>query len=126
MNGTAMTVLAAVTVACATANAGIAVADLCRAGFVLANSAEVGVAPRWIPYLAALKMAGAVGLILGLVATPWPGLAAATGLVAFFIGAVAIHVRRKVFHNLAFPATFLMLAVGAWAYFAGSVAWLPG
>jgi hypothetical protein len=30
-----------------------------------------------------------------------------------------------VFHNIAFPATFLMLAVGACAYFAGSVAWPP-
>ncbi len=121
MNGPVMTALAAVTAVCALANAGVAVADLARAQFVLANSAEVGVAPRWIPYLATLKMAGAVGLLVGFVLTPWLGLAAATGLVAFFIGAVAVHVRTKVVHNIAFPAGFLLLAVGALGYFGAAV-----
>lgn len=78
-------------------------------------------APQWIPYLAALKMAGAVGLLLGMVAAPWLGLAAATGLVAFFVGAAGVHVRTKVFHNIAFPATFLTLAVGARVHFADMV-----
>lgn len=121
MNGTMSTLLAAVTLACAIANAGVAVADFSRAQFVLANSAEVGVAPRWIPYLAALKSAGAVGLLLGLTAVPWLGMAAATGLVVFFVGAVGVHVRTSVFHNIAFPATFLALAVGALAYFVSIV-----
>ncbi len=122
MNTTATTVLTVLTVACAVANASVAIADFARAPFVLANSAEVGVAPRWIPYLAALKLAGAVGLLLGLVATPWLGLAAATGLVAFFLGAVGVHVRTKVFHNIAFPSTFLVLAAGAFGYFVTVVA----
>ncbi|PRC49409.1 transmembrane invasion protein [Mycobacterium sp. ITM-2017-0098] len=114
--------LGTLTIACVIANAGVAVADFSRARFVLANSAEVGVAPRWIPYLAALKLAGAVGLLVGLVAAPWLGVAAATGLVMFFIGAVAVHVRTRVLHNLAFPLTFLVLAVAALAYFADNVA----
>ncbi|VEG57429.1 integral membrane protein [Mycolicibacterium aurum] len=125
MNGPATTFLAAMTVARLIANTGIAIADLGRARFVLANSAEVGVPARWIPRLAALKLAGAAGLLLGLLAVPWLGLAAATGLVMFFIGAVGVHVRTKVFHNLAFPVTFLLLAVAACVYFAGAVAW-PG
>lgn len=116
-----MTALAAATAMCAVANAGVAVADLARAPFVLANSAEVGVAPRWIPYLASLKMAGAVGLLLGLLAEPWLGLPAASGLVVFFVGAVAVHIRTKVLHNIAFPAAFLLLAVGALVYFAAMV-----
>lgn len=122
VNGPAMTAMAAVTAACALANAGIAVADLARAPFVLANSAEVGVAPRWIPYLASLKMAGAVGLLIGLVVTPWLGLAAAGGLTAFFIAAVAVHIRTKVLHNIAFPVAFLLLAAGSLAYFVDAVA----
>ncbi|WP_221193517.1 DoxX family protein [Mycolicibacterium iranicum] len=112
-------VLAATTVLCAAANLAVAAADLARAQFVLANSAEVGVAPRWIPYLAALKLAGGVGLLLGFVLTPWLGVAAAAGLVAFFTGAVAVHLRTRVLHNIAFPAVYLLLAVGALVYFAG-------
>lgn len=121
MSGPVTTALAAVTAACAVANAAIAVADLARAPFVLTNSAEVGVAPRWIPYLASLKMAGAVGLLVGLAAAPWLGLAAAGGLTMFFIGAVIVHIRTRVLHNIAFPAMFLLLAVGALTYFASAV-----
>lgn len=109
---------AGVTVVCAVANMAMAVADWRRAGFVLANSAEVGVAPRWLPYLGALKMAGGLGLVAGLVLTPWLGAAAAVGLVLFFAGAVALHLRTRVLHNIAFPAAYLALAVGSLAYFA--------
>lgn len=116
-----MWMLAAVTAVCAAANAAVAVADWGHARFVLANSAEVGVAPVLIPYLAALKMAGAVGLLAGFVLTPWLGLAAAVGLVLFFVDAVAVHVRTGVLHNIAFPLTYLGLAVGACAYFAATV-----
>jgi hypothetical protein len=100
-----------ITVVTAVANIGIAVADLARAPFVLANSAEVGVAASWIPPLALCKAAGGVGLLVGLVGPPQIGLAAATGLVLFFLGAVAIHVKTRVLHNLAFPLAYLALAV---------------
>ena len=42
-------------------------------------------------------------------------MAAATGLVLFFLGAVAAHVRARVFHNIAFPAAYLVLALGSLA-----------
>ncbi|SKW41177.1 putative invasion protein [Mycobacteroides abscessus subsp. abscessus] len=45
------------------------------------------------------------------------GLAAAIGLVAFFIGAVGVHIRSNVLHNVAFPGVFLALALGSVAYF---------
>jgi hypothetical protein len=101
------------------ANAGIAVADLAGAPFVLANSAEVKVPRSWIAPLALLKLAGAAGLALGLAGFGRIGQAAATGLVLFFVGAVGVHVRTRVLHNLAFPLGYLALAVGAFAVAAG-------
>ncbi|MGW0807892.1 DoxX family protein [Nonomuraea sp. NPDC002799] len=93
--------------------AGIVLADFARARFVLANSAEVGLSPSWIPLLAWLKAAGAVGLLLGLVGVRLVGLAAAAGLVLFFTGAVVAHLRARVFHNIAFPGGYLALAIGS-------------
>lgn len=69
------TVLLIATVICAVANASDAVASYARAPFVLANSAEVRVPAAALPYLATLKLAGAVGLLIGLVGVPWLGLA---------------------------------------------------
>ncbi|MEU9640508.1 DoxX family protein [Streptomyces sp. NPDC048188] len=97
------------------ADAGIAVADLLRARFVLANSAEVGVPPSWLPWLAGLKAAGAAGLLAGLLGARPLGSAAAAGLVLFFVGAVAAHVRARVFHNIAFPLGYLALNAAALA-----------
>ncbi|MFI6512181.1 DoxX family protein [Streptosporangium sp. NPDC050855] len=102
-----------VTVVTIVVNAGIAVADLARAGFVLANGAEVGVPPSWLPVLATLKAAGATGLLLGLLGVRPVGVAAAAGLCLFFVGAVAVHVRARVFHNIAFPGVYLALAVAS-------------
>ncbi|MDT0614291.1 DoxX family protein [Streptomyces lancefieldiae] len=98
-----------VTVVAIVANAGIAVADLMRARFVLANSAAVEVPASWLPWLAVLKAAGAAGLLLGLLGVRPLGIAAAVGLVLFFVGAVAAHLRARVFHNLAFPVGYLAL-----------------
>ncbi|CAL9564440.1 DoxX family protein [Streptomyces sp. enrichment culture] len=107
---TAYAITTAVTVL---ANAGIALADFLRAGFVLANSAEVGVPRAWLPLLGALKAAGAAGLLLGLMGVPVIGVAAATGLVLFFAGAIAAHIRARVYYNIAFPGTYLALAAGS-------------
>ncbi|ORW59157.1 DoxX family protein [Mycolicibacterium peregrinum] len=104
--------IAAVIVAIAiVANGAMAVADLGGVRFVLANSAEVGVPRSWVPTLGLFKGAGAVGLLVGLLAFPPLGVAAAIGLVAFFVGAVITHIRAGVFYNIAFPAGFLVLAV---------------
>ncbi|MER6115849.1 DoxX family protein [Streptomyces sp. NPDC001743] len=50
------------------------------------------------------KLAGAVGLLVGLAWLPWLGLAAGIGLTVFFIGDVIAHVRAGIYHNIAFPA----------------------
>jgi hypothetical protein len=95
------------------ANAAIGVADLVRADFVLTNSAKVDVPRSWLPILGVLKLAGAAGLLLGLLWVPVLGIAAATGLVAFYTGAVAAHVRARVLRNIAFPGAYLALAVAS-------------
>jgi hypothetical protein len=97
------------------ANAGFALADLLRARFVLHNSAEVGVPLGWLPLLGALKGLAAAGLLLGLLGARSIGVAAACGLVLFFVGALVAHLRAHVLHNIAFPGGCLALAVASLA-----------
>ncbi|MEB3981615.1 DoxX family protein [Mycobacterium sp. 663a-19] len=104
-----------VTVATAAITAAAGVADLVPAGFVLANSAEVGVPRSWLPALAGLKLAGAVGLVVGLLGLRALGIAAAAGLVLFFVGAVLTHLRARVLYNIAFPGAFLCLSAASLA-----------
>jgi hypothetical protein len=102
-----------VTIGTVVANAAAAAADLSRARFVLANAAELGVAETWIPLLGALKAAGAAGLLIGLLGVRPLGVAAAIGLVVFFIGAIVTHIRARVLYNLAVPGLYLALAVAS-------------
>jgi hypothetical protein len=104
-----------VTVTTALVTTAIAVADLIPAGFVLANSAEVGVPRSWLPSLGAVKLAGAAGLIVGLLGLRALGIAAAVGLVLFFVGAVVTHLRAHVLYNIAFPGAFLSLSAASLA-----------
>lgn len=103
-----------VVVATVVANIGVAITDFVAAEWVLKNSAEVGVPRSWLPWLATLKTAGGVGLVVGFW-VPLIGIAAAVGLVLFFVGAVGAHVRARVFHNIGFPVTYLALAVATLA-----------
>ena len=102
-----------ITLTTAIITAGIAVADLIPAGFVLTNSAEVGVPSSWLPALGAVKLAGAAGLVVGLLGLSALGIAAAVGLVLFFVGAVVTHLRAHVLYNIAFPGAFLLLSTAS-------------
>lgn len=102
-----------VTLLTVAANTGIAVADFAKSKFVVANGSEVGVPLPWLPMLATLKLAGAAGLVLGLFGFREIAIAAAVGLVLFFVIAVGAHVRARVFYNIAFPGTYLALAAGS-------------
>ncbi|MDM4139262.1 MULTISPECIES: DoxX family protein [Mycobacterium] len=104
------TALVATTLTTAVITAAIAVADFVPARFVLANSAQVGVPRSWLPALGALKLAGAAGIVVGLLGLRELGIAAAAGLVLFFLGAVATHVRARVVYNIAFPGAYLFLS----------------
>jgi hypothetical protein len=110
------TVLFIATLVCIVATAFVAVADYIKAGFVLKNSAEVHVPESALPYLATVKLAGAIGLVAGLAVMRWLGVAAGVGLILFFIGALVAHVRARVFYNIAFPGLYLFLAVASAAY----------
>jgi DoxX-like protein len=70
----------------------------------------VGVPARYFPVLAALEIAGAAGIVLGLWVAPL-GTAAAVGLVAYFVGAVGGHLRVRDLKNLAMPLPPLVLAI---------------
>lgn len=91
-------------------NAAIVAADLAKAEFVVKNSGELGLPMSWLPSLAALKAAGAAGILLGLLGIPLIDTAAAAGLVAFFCCAVVVHLRARVYYNLAFPGAYLTMA----------------
>ena len=104
-----------ITIVTAVANAGAAAADLAHARFVLATMHEVAVPRSWLPPLGILKGAGAAGLLLGLLGLQPLGIAAALGLALFFAGALATHVRARVFHNIAVPGAFFALAVASGA-----------
>jgi len=69
----------------------------------------VGVPMKWLPWLAACEFAGAGGLLLGL-AWPPPGIAAAVGVVVYFVGAVVAHVRVGDIKGIGTPGVLLLLA----------------
>jgi DoxX-like family len=104
-----------VTIVTAAANIYAAIADILRPKWLLDNMAEVGVPRPWLPLLAFLKGAGAACLLLGLVGFRATGTAGAAGLVVFFIGAMSAHIRKRVFHNIAFPGGYLALAIASLA-----------
>jgi DoxX-like family len=75
---------------------------------VRANMDRVGVPRSWLPTLAALRVAGALGLLAGL-ALPPVGIAAAAGIVIYFVGAIITHLRAR-WYDISYPSVYLVLA----------------
>jgi hypothetical protein len=74
---------------------------------------KVGFPVRLIGWLAAAELAGAAGLLLGLYW--WPiGAAAAVGVILYFIGATAAHLRVRDWQITA-PGVLLIAAVAVLA-----------
>ncbi|MEU2654021.1 DoxX family protein [Streptomyces sp. NPDC007325] len=71
-----------------------AVLTFTRNPAVTGSMTKLGVPDSRLPWLAAAKAAGALGLLAGLV-VPALGVAAAAGLVLYFAGAVLTHLRAK-------------------------------
>jgi hypothetical protein len=71
----------------------------------------VRVPMKWFPWLAACEFAGAAGLLLGLAWAPL-GIAAAVGLILYFIGAIVAHLRVGDIKGIGTPAVPLLLAAG--------------
>lgn len=105
---TILTVLAAAAVTY------VAVVNFTRPKWLLNNMAEAGVSESLLPMLGTLKAAGAAGLLVGIV-VPLVGVAAAAGLVLFFILATAVILRARCWAQVPYPTTFLLLAVAALA-----------
>ena len=99
------------------------VATFARYRPILVNMARAGVPESWLPVLAALKGAGAVGLFvaavvplvgnagaLTLLAAKLIGTAADAGVLAYFVGAIAAHLRAR-FYSFGPAASFLVLTI---------------
>ena len=77
-----------------------------RAGFVTQPLVEYGVPRSWWGPLAIAKLAGAIGLLVGL-AVPALGVAAAVGLILYFLGAVVTVLRARSYKTVVFPLLYL-------------------
>jgi hypothetical protein len=73
---------------------GSAIAKLKKVPDVMASMASVGVQPNQVPVLAALEIAGGLGIIAGIWA-PGLGTLASICLVAYFAGALLSHMKKK-------------------------------
>ena len=100
-----------VTLMAAAANIFSATLDFIRYKQILINMARVGVSESWINTLGTLKAAGALGLLIG-IRVPLIGIAAAVGLVLFFVGAIVTHLRARDY-SFGLAVVFLLLAVAA-------------
>ena len=96
-----------VTIVTVAANVFAAVVDFRHPQWVVDNITRWGGSQSWLFTLGALKAAGALGLMIGI------GVAAATGLVLFFVGAIVVVTRARWYSHLPWPATYLFLAVAS-------------
>ncbi|PVE12015.1 DoxX family protein [Streptomyces scopuliridis] len=90
---------------------GSAVGTFTRQEKIVGSMTGLGVPESWLSRLATLKSAGAVGLIVGLW-VPLLGVAAAIGVILYFIGAAVTHLRAKDY-AIAPVVVILLLAVAA-------------
>jgi hypothetical protein len=103
-----------ITILTAAANTYAAAVDFRRPQWVLDNMTMWSGSHSWLFPLGALKAAGALGLLVGIVVPPI-GVAAAFGLTLFFVGAIVVVVRARWYAHLPWPVSYLSLAVGALA-----------
>ncbi len=72
----------------------------------------IGVPMTWFPWLAGCELAGATGLLVGIAWAPI-GVAAAVGVVAYFVLAIGSHIRVNDLKGIGSPAIPLGFAVAA-------------
>ncbi|WP_052852932.1 DoxX family protein [Streptomyces avicenniae] len=89
-----------VTLLAIAANAFSGVGAILRLPAILPGMARVGIPESWLVFpIGTLKLAGAAGLLLGLLGVPHIGHAAALGLVLYFLAALGFHVRARDFSS---------------------------
>ncbi|MFJ3882320.1 DoxX family protein [Streptomyces sp. NPDC090077] len=76
-----------------------------RSKYTVEPLVQYGVPESWWNRMAAAKVAGAIGLLVGF-AVPAIGIAAGIGLVLYFIGAVITTLRAKDYAHVVFPVIY--------------------
>ena len=104
----------AITLIAVAANGFSGIAALLHFRPILPGMAKAGVPESWLTFpIGTLKTAGALGLAVGLVFRPL-GIAAAIGLVLFFVCAIYTHIRASDYGpQFGLANGFLALNVGA-------------
>ncbi|MFF3225338.1 DoxX family protein [Nocardia suismassiliense] len=82
--------------------------------FVVEPLEQYGVPRTWWNWLAMAKSAGALGLIVGFF-VPVIGVAAAIGLILYFVGASATAIRARSYQTAVFPVLYLVPAAATLA-----------
>jgi len=84
---------------------------------ILPGMAKAGVPESWLTFpIGTLKTAGAAGLLVGLLGIPLIGIAAAIGLILFFVCALYTHIRAHDYSaQFGLANGFLALAVATLA-----------
>src|SRR5437870_1814096 len=85
------------------ANTAAAIVDFRRPQWVLDNIATYGATHSWLYTLGAIKAAAPLGLLIG-IGVPPIVVAASTGLVPYFLGAILGVVRAECYSHLAWPS----------------------
>jgi hypothetical protein len=81
-----------------------------RAPFVAQPLTDYGVPESWWTWLGVAKLAGAVGLLVGL-AVPAVGVLAGVCLVLYFVGALVTVLRARSYKTAPFPLLYLVPVV---------------
>ncbi|MFF8608903.1 DoxX family protein [Streptomyces sp. NPDC015346] len=76
---------------------------------IVETMTRLGVPQSWYPLLALAEFAGAAGLLIGIWYRPL-GIAAAIGVVLYFVGAVISHLRVKDVKGTPFPIILLLVS----------------
>ena len=101
-----------VSVLLALAAAGSAMGKLTKNPKIVEQLTGLGVPTSWLPPLAVAELAGAVGLLVGLAVAPL-GMAAAVGLILYFLGAVATHVKAGDTKGIPAPLVLALISAAA-------------
>lgn len=92
----------------------LGLAKIAAVPFMRQAAAHLGMTPGHYRVVGALEVAGAAGLLLGLVSLPL-GVAAATGLALLMAAAAVVHLRRGDPPPRALPAVVLALIAVTYA-----------
>ncbi|GAA3630846.1 hypothetical protein GCM10022223_55910 [Kineosporia mesophila] len=102
----------AVAVVLALMNTGTATAKIRGLEPAVSGMKAAGVPQSWFVPLALLNLAGAAGLLIGIGWRPL-GIAAATGLLLYFFGALGFHIRTGEFKGAPMALVFAVLSAVA-------------